>query len=134
MKPQNLTPSDNKIPAEERTTPQVSYDYSIDFTEVGESSLTLPRDLKYAKFKAVGGNFLFNASYKDRENEHPGNLLSDGAGGRVKELADGDVYDLPQEDEFNTIYAELTALSDGETEAQLQIFPGAGQLNKLVAE
>lgn len=132
--PESLTPGDDHIPAAQRTTPKVGYDYPLVFDEAGTDEIEFPRDVKYSTFKAKGGNFLFNVSYTDGTNEEPGTLLSAGAGGLVKPLNDGDVYELPQEVEFNKVYVELLALSDGETEATFTAYPGAGHLNELVAE
>lgn len=132
--PTNLTPDDNYIPASQRTTPMQGYDYRLVFSDVGVNTITFPRDVKYSAFKAKGGSFLFNASYTDGTNEEPGSLLVNGAGGLVKKLDDGEVYELPQETEFNKIYVECLALSAGETEASFTAYPGAGRLNKLVAE
>jgi len=132
--PTSLTPSDDWIPASQRTSPRQGRDYILEFTGADTDEIELPRDVKFSVFKARGGNFLFNVSYTDGTNEEPGDLLSDGAGGLVKVLNDGEVYELPQEVEFNKIYVECVALSDGETEATFTAYPGAGHLNELVAE
>ncbi len=129
--PISLTPDDDYIPADARTVPQIDEEFSIDFEEPGTGSELLPNDVKTATFEAVGGDFLFNISYTDGNNEEPGDLTANGAGGRVHQLKSGATYKAVQNTEFNKYYGECTALDDGVTLAQLKCYPGAGKPNNL---
>jgi hypothetical protein len=130
--PTRLTPEDDAIPPDQRTTPHEGRVITLELTDSVVSTDTLPRDLNFALFKAVGGAIYFNVSYTDGTNEDPGNLTASTTDTRRIPLDEGEVFELPQGTEFNKVYAKRQSGSAGS--ATLKIYPGRGLLNELEAE
>jgi hypothetical protein len=125
----SLTPQDDRTPAAERTVPDRVRVHPLALSGSTESYLQLPRDLKVATLTATA-DVKVVLSYFDGSTEAPGNVLDESPTLSIP-LKAGVPWSVPQELEFNKIWAEITA---GTGSATIEIIPGKGRLNGLVTE